>query len=60
MSDTITVEEIRDLYDAALALDAERAMSLMHPDVEVHEPSVLPTAASTGVSNSSPKCFPQR
>lgn len=42
MSHTITVEDLRDLYDAALELDAERAIGLMHPDIVVREPSVLP------------------
>jgi hypothetical protein len=41
-NNVVTVEAVRDLYAAALALDTEKALSYLHPDIVVREPSCLP------------------
>jgi len=41
-NNVVTVEAVRELYAAALALDTEKALSYLHPDIVVREPSCLP------------------
>ena len=41
-NNVVTVEAVQDLYAAALALDTEKALSYLHPDIVVREPSFLP------------------